>query len=92
MFSSGKLTSTGIDTVALQEASINFLGKTVALWGWIPVYPSTHEREQRKTRAVTLMTSKIPTENWEQLKFQSEDIEAEQKLFAFALPTGKLTP
>lgn len=69
LISSSKLIKAGIDLVVLQEPSINFLGKTVASRDWIPVYPSTHEKEQRKTRAITLVSSKIPTENWEQLEF-----------------------
>ena len=39
-----------------------------------PIYPSTHAKEQKKTRVITLMNSKCHTENWEQLKFQSDDI------------------
>lgn len=74
LISSGKLVDKHIDIVALQEPSINFLGKTITTRDWIPIYPSTHAKEQKKTRVITLMNSICPTENWEQLKFQSGDI------------------
>ena len=71
LISSRKLTNAGIDLIVLQEPSINFLGKTVASQDWIPIYPTTHEKEQRKTRAITLVSGKIPTKNWEQIDFHS---------------------
>ena len=63
-----------MDIIAIQEPSVNFLGRTVASRDWIPIYPSTHEKEQGKTRAITLMSSRIPTGNWEQIEFQSGDV------------------
>lgn len=74
LISSGKLTSAGIDIAALQEPSINFLGRTIASRDWIPLYPSSHEKDPKKTRAITLISSKLPTENWEQLEFHSGDV------------------
>ena len=60
LISSRKLINAGIDIVALQEPSINFLGMTIASRDWVPLYPSTHEKDQGKTRAVTLISSKLP--------------------------------
>lgn len=74
LISSGKLINAGIDIVALQEPSINYLGMTIASRDWVPLYPSTHEKDQGKTRAVTLISSKLPTESWEQIEFPSEDV------------------
>ena len=74
MISSRKLIDKGIDIAALQEPSINFLGKTVAPRDWIPIYPTTHEKDQNKTRTITLMNSKLPTESWEQIDFPSGDV------------------
>ena len=34
----------------------------------------THEKNKKKMRAVTLISSKLPTESWEQIEFQSEDM------------------
>jgi hypothetical protein len=74
LISSGKLAYAGIDIVALQEPAINFLDKTIAARDWIPIYPSMHDKEPRKIRAITLMNSKLPTENWEQVDFNSGDV------------------
>ena len=76
LISSGKLAELNIDIIALQEPSINFLGKTIASRDWTPIYPSTHKKEPKKTRTVTLMRSNLPTESWEQVEFQSGDVTA----------------
>ena len=47
LISSGKLVNTGIDIVALQEPSINFLGKTTASRDWIPLYPLITKKSRR---------------------------------------------
>ena len=74
LISSGKLAYTGIDIVALQEPAINYLGKTIAARDWIPIYPSTHEKEPGKSRSLMLINATIPTENWEQVEFPSGDV------------------
>jgi endonuclease/exonuclease/phosphatase family metal-dependent hydrolase/predicted RNA-binding Zn-ribbon protein involved in translation (DUF1610 family) len=76
LISSGKLMKTGADIAALQEPAINFLGKTIASRDWISLYPTTHEKEQKKTRAITLVSSRLPTESWEQLEYPSGDVVA----------------
>ena len=74
LISSGKLAYEGIDIVALQEPAINYLGKTIAARDWIPIYPSTHEKEPGKSRSLMLINANIPTESWEQVEFPSGDV------------------
>ena len=74
LISSGKLSYAGIDIVALQEPAMNFLGKTIAAKDWIPIYPSTHEKEPGKTRSLMLISATLPTENWEQVEFPSGNV------------------
>ena len=74
IISSGKLVSENIDIIAIQEPAINFKDKTIAARDWIPIYPSTHEKEPRKTRSIILMSRRLPTENWEQMEYMSGDV------------------
>ena len=76
LISSGRLAKHNIDIIALQEPSINFLSKTIASRDWVPLYPSTHEKQPEKTRSVILVRSDILTESWEQLDFPSGDVTA----------------
>ena len=76
LISSGRLAKHNIDIIALQEPSINFLDKTIASRDWVPLYPTTHEKQPKKTRSVTLIRSDLLTENWEQLDFPSGDVTA----------------
>lgn len=46
--SSGKLIKEKIDIIAPQEPAIYFLGETTVSRDWIPLYPSEHEKDQRK--------------------------------------------
>ena len=76
LISSSRLVKHNIDIIALQEPSINFLKKTIALQDWIPIYPMTHDKQPNKTRAVMLIRGDILTENWEQIDFPSSDVTA----------------
>src|SRR6266702_1213581 len=76
LLSSGRLVDRNIDIIALQEPSINFLNKTIATRDWIPIYPSTHEKQLDKTHSVTLIRGELLTENWEQLDFPSGNVTA----------------
>lgn len=69
LISSGKLINSGIDIVAIQEPSIKFLDLTVTSRGWIPLYPLTHEKNQKKTWVITLVSSKLPTKSWNKSNF-----------------------
>ena len=74
LISSSKLAYAEIDIIALQEPTINFLGKTITVRDWIPIYPSMHEKEPGKTRSLMLINATLPTESWEQVEFPSRDI------------------
>ena len=76
LLSSGRLAKHNIDIIALQEPAINFLNKTIAARDWVPLYPSTHEKQPEKTRSITLIRGDLLTENWEQLDFPSGDVTA----------------
>ena len=76
LISSGKLVYTKINILAIQELAMNFLDKSIAAKDWIPVYPSTHTKEPKKTRALILMNCSLSTENWEQIDFPSGDVTA----------------
>lgn len=74
LISSAVLARKGIDIVALQEPAINNFGTTIAARDWIPVYPSTHGGDPRKTRSLLLINSNILTDNWKQVDFPSGDV------------------
>ena len=74
LISSGKLAYAKIDVVAIQEPAMNFMDKTIVARDWIPVYPTTHAKEPKKTRVMILMNCNLSTENWEQIEFPSGDV------------------
>ena len=74
LISNGKLAYAKIDIVAIQELAMNFLDKMIATRDWIPIYPSTHVKELKKTRAMILMNCNLSTKNWEQIEFPSGDV------------------
>lgn len=76
LISSERLAKHNIDIIALQELSINFLNKTIATRDWVPLYPTTHVKQPKKTRSVTLIRSNLLTKSWEQLDFPSGDVTA----------------
>jgi hypothetical protein len=76
LLSSGRLTQCNIDIIALQEPSINFLNKTIASQEWVLLYPSTHEKQPKKTQSVILIQSDLLMENWEKIDFPSGDVTA----------------
>ena len=49
IISSGKLVHANIDIIAIQEPALNFKDKMIAARDWIPIYPSTHEKEPSVT-------------------------------------------
>ena len=87
LLSNNKLTHMGIDIVALQEPAINAFNLTTASRNWTPVYPTTHSNAPDKTRSITLISSQISTDNWNQLDFPSGDVTVTQ----FTGAWGKLT-
>ena len=62
------------DILALQEPAINKLGNTRANPHWRVVYPTLKYSDGRKSRAVTLINTRISTNTWKQLDFPSADV------------------
>jgi hypothetical protein len=63
LLSSDKLIKINIDVVALQEPAINHNNLSIAVKDWITVYPSTHGSKPKSTRALTLISVQISTED-----------------------------
>jgi hypothetical protein len=59
---------------ALQEPYIDFLGKTRSNSAWTAVYPTLHGREGGRTRAITLVSTSLPTNSWSQIHISSADV------------------
>src|SRR6266481_5154153 len=78
LISSGKLLEDNINIIALQEPSINFLGKTIATKDWIAIYPTTHNVNPAKSRSILLLKASLCTDNWTQIDFPSSDVTAVQ--------------
>jgi hypothetical protein len=76
LISSKALIDMGVNIVALQEPSINFLDKTIATKDWIALYPSTHAKHPEQTRSVILIRSQLKSDSWQQIDFQSGDVTA----------------
>ncbi|KAJ7608196.1 hypothetical protein FB45DRAFT_737904, partial [Roridomyces roridus] len=70
------LGKTAYHIAALQEPYIGIGDKTRANSYWRVVYPSRHGMDNKKTRAVTLINTSLPTEAWSQLHFPSTDVVA----------------
>jgi hypothetical protein len=68
----------GIKILALQEPALNFLNLTIASNSWSAVYPSTHAASPEKTRAITLISTTLNMDSWEQIEFPSGDVTAIQ--------------
>jgi exonuclease III len=68
----------GIKILALQELALNFLNLTITSNNWSTVYPSTHATAPDKTRSITLISTTLNMNSWEQIKVPSGDITAIQ--------------
>lgn len=68
------------DICLIQEPYIDFLGNTRAPGNWRVIYPPTHlgEDSHARTRAVTLISPRLATSNWENLRINSPDVTAIQ--------------
>ncbi|PPQ77570.1 hypothetical protein CVT24_005191, partial [Panaeolus cyanescens] len=62
------------DVVLMQEPHIDHLGNTRANAGWRVVYPTGHRDNPKLTRAVTLISSKIDTNDWTPETLVSQDV------------------
>src|SRR6266487_2347722 len=62
------------DICLIQEPYIDFLNNTRAPTGWKVIYPPTRFTEGARTRAVTLISPKLATTKWLDLRIDSPDI------------------
>lgn len=62
------------DIAMIQELHVDFKGNSRSLSHWYPIYPSTHKKHPGKTRALTLVNSRIPENDWQQMAINSGDI------------------
>jgi ribonuclease HI len=74
LISSKYLIDSGANIVALQEPATNFLNMTIATKDWIPVYPSTHNTQPKKSRSIILIKASLTSDSWQQLDFPSGDV------------------
>ncbi|KAH7903274.1 hypothetical protein BJ138DRAFT_984568, partial [Hygrophoropsis aurantiaca] len=76
------------DMIALQEPYINSLRNTRSSRDWRTIYPTQHfTHPETRTRAVTLISSKLDTNHWTQIPFPSSDVVVIQ----FTGPYGSCT-
>src|SRR6266487_2186416 len=66
------------DLCLIQEPYIDFLGNTRAPTGWRVIYPPTHLREREHTWAIVLVSPRLATSNWTDLRIDSPDVNAIQ--------------
>ncbi|KAH7902847.1 hypothetical protein BJ138DRAFT_1021457, partial [Hygrophoropsis aurantiaca] len=63
------------DMITLQEPYINPFRNTRASPDWRSVYPTQHfTHPEARTRAVTLISTKLDTNHWTQIPFPSSDV------------------
>ena len=62
------------DLAMLQEPHIDFLSRTCANSHWIPIYPLRHLDKPKATRSIILVNTKISTNVWTPIKFESPDV------------------
>lgn len=64
-----------VDIIALQEPYIDFKGSTRASREWVAIYPTnTSNIDKGKTRAIMLISVKIKSDTWEEIKTNSNDL------------------
>lgn len=64
-----------LDIIALQEPYIDFRGTSRASKEWISIYPSNANKEGKgKIRALMLISTKIKSDSWEEVKSESNDL------------------
>ncbi|KAG1791260.1 uncharacterized protein HD556DRAFT_1241061, partial [Suillus plorans] len=76
------------DIILIQEPHINFLRNTSANHHWHVIYPTQHYTHLRqRTRAITLISTRLDTNLWKQIPLPSSDI----TLLQLSGPYGKCT-
>ncbi|TDL30109.1 hypothetical protein BD410DRAFT_692205, partial [Rickenella mellea] len=66
------------DICCIQEPYIDFLGNTRAPTGWIVVYPPARYENRERIRSVILLSPRLRTSHWIDLRVNSPDITAIQ--------------
>jgi hypothetical protein len=66
------------DICLIQEPYIDFLKNTRAPSGWKVVYPPQHRTSDDRTRSVTLVSPRLATSNWMDLRVDCPDVTAVQ--------------
>jgi hypothetical protein len=59
LLSNNHLNNMGINIIALQEPSVNFVNCMIASKDWFPLYPSMHSLSPNKTRSLLLINMTI---------------------------------
>ncbi|KAG1775002.1 hypothetical protein EV702DRAFT_922318, partial [Suillus placidus] len=76
------------DILAFQEACEDRLRNTKSNRQWHTLYPTQHfTHPEQKTRAITLISTSLNTNDWQQISFPSSDVVVVQ----FSGPFGKCT-
>ncbi|KAG2030454.1 hypothetical protein BDR03DRAFT_878192, partial [Suillus americanus] len=84
---SGPQTARDWDVVAIQEPTTGTKGNTGATPDWHVVYPTQRYTHTKRSRAVTLVHTRLNTNSWRQVPFPSADVVVIQ----FFGTLGKLT-
>src|SRR3954471_17708922 len=71
------------DLCLIQEPYIDFLMNTHAPGGWRVIYPPKHKDSDERSCSITLVSPKLATSNWMDLRIDSPDITAIQVWGAF---------
>jgi hypothetical protein len=74
LLNDSSLTKMGINILALQEPAINGFNYTTASKDWTVIYPSSHVKYPKKTRAITMIRTSLRSDSWRQLDFPSSDV------------------
>ena len=78
LLSNNHLIREEVNIIALQEPAMDSQGYTLAARDWIPIYPSTHRKTEKTSRAVTFIRADLSSDTWKQLDFPSADVTAIQ--------------
>ena len=78
LLSNNHLINEEINIITLQEPAIDAQGFTIAARDWILIYPTTHQKTEKITRAITFIRADLNSDSWKQMEFPSSDVMAIQ--------------
>lgn len=70
------ISTQNFDIILIQEPHIDHLNLKQATLHWRVLYPSKYDKQPQKTRAVSLISTKIISDKVQQIKTESSDIVA----------------